>query len=136
MGDVQLAAGVPFRPGAIPLQHFVPWFEPVQFAADLPPECFGIGFGLLVQALIFLHALNDRAGLKRSGRIEDAILSQCGLDVGLIGRHGNPFSVPLLTSFDGCYLDPDPILFRTMICRLAAGPASSCLAPSAHSTTT
>jgi len=42
VGEIDLAADEPFGPGGIPLEDFVPFFEPVQFAGDAAPEFVGI----------------------------------------------------------------------------------------------
>ena len=47
IGNVDLPADEPLGPGAVPLQHLVPGFEPVQLLSHLRPESLGILLGLL-----------------------------------------------------------------------------------------
>ena len=83
--QVDLAAGKPFGPRAIPIENAVPGLEPVQLRSDLRPELFGVGFRLFVEALIFFHPANVGLGAKFVGAFEYAIFGEYGVDIDLRG---------------------------------------------------
>jgi len=72
VAEVHFAADEPFGAGQVPVEHFVPRFEPVQFLCDTSPEGLGIFNGLLVHLLVLLEALDVRFLGKLGRRREDA----------------------------------------------------------------
>ena len=81
IGEIDLAADEPFCPRAIPLENLVPFLEPVQFAGDPRPELLGIVDGFLVEALVFLEALDVGVLAEFCWRIELALLVQDGINI-------------------------------------------------------
>ena len=86
VGEVDLAAGKPLGPGAVPVEHAFPRLEPVQLGSDRAPECFRVGLGFLVETLIFVHAANVGLGAKIAGAFEDAVFVEYGVDIDLRAR--------------------------------------------------
>ena len=56
VGKIKLAADKPLGPGIIPLQNFVPLFEPVQFLRCLAPKFLGIFHRFAVDALVVFQS--------------------------------------------------------------------------------
>ncbi len=81
VGEVDFAAAEPLHPRRVPLQHRVPGLEPVQFAGDIAPELFRILDGQVVDALVFLHALDVRFGRKLRWRRKLPLLLKYRINV-------------------------------------------------------
>jgi hypothetical protein len=58
LAEVHLAADEPFGVGEIPVEHFIPRLEPVEFFRDSSPEGFGIFDGSLVHLFILLEGFD------------------------------------------------------------------------------
>ena len=59
--DIDLAADEPLRMRRLPLQHLVPFPEPVELAFSKPrPKVFGIGFAFRAQRFQFGHRFDVR----------------------------------------------------------------------------
>ena len=85
VGEVELSPYKPLSPRAVPLQHPVPLFEPVQLAGHARPEFIRIVYRLFVQAFIFVHAFDVRLLAELGWRGELSLLLQDGVDVGGVG---------------------------------------------------
>src|SRR5580704_1543510 len=74
IGEIDLAADEPLRPREIPVENFVPLFEPMQLAGDAAPEFVGFGDRFLVEVFVFLAALNMGTAAEFGGRLEATLL--------------------------------------------------------------
>src|SRR5436190_17409257 len=79
--DVQLAADKPLRVWRLPLQHFVPSFEPVKFLGHTRPKAFRIGCCFRTQALELCRRFYVRLCGKRWRRRKDAFLVLEGFNI-------------------------------------------------------
>src|SRR5579884_1087693 len=88
VAQVDLAAGKPLCPWAVPLQNPLPGLEPVQLACNRAPELVRIFSSLLREPLILGHAVDMSVRAEFSRRRKDAQFVQNGIDV-LVrrGRH-------------------------------------------------
>ena len=86
IGEVDFAAGKPFGPGAIPLQHTVPFLEPVQVLGDASPELFGLLYGFSVKVLVFFERLDVGFLAEVLGRFEFAVFVKNGINAGVGGK--------------------------------------------------
>src|ERR1043166_3388410 len=60
IGKINLAAGEPLCPGAIPFQNFVPFPEPMQFFGDTRPEFLRLIHGFTINPLVVVGGLYMR----------------------------------------------------------------------------
>ena len=85
VAQIQLAADKPLCPGQIPLQHFVPRLEPVEFLRDISPERLRVFDGLLIHSLVLFKALDVGSLRKLFRRGKDAIFAESRFEI-LIGE--------------------------------------------------
>src|SRR6185312_4312896 len=95
VGEIDLAADEPLRPGQIPLENRVPFLEPMQFACHRSPKLLRVSRSRVVDFVVLRHALDLSMLSKVRGRIELSILAKDRLNVllmhGCVGlRHGSP----------------------------------------------
>src|SRR6266849_2825405 len=85
VGKIDLTADEPLGPGRFPLQHLVPFLEPVQFLGGPCPEFFRLFHRLFIESFIFAQALNlSFTGKLRRG-LKTTLLVQSRIDVHLRG---------------------------------------------------
>src|SRR5438876_3073791 len=81
VGEIDLAAGEPLGPRAIPLKNSVPLFEPMQFLGNTSPELFRLLYGLAVNALVLFQTFDMRLLAEVFGAFKLPPLLQNGIDV-------------------------------------------------------
>src|SRR5207245_8884435 len=73
IGEIDLAADEPLRPGIVPFQYLVPLLEPVQLHADPTPEFFGLLNRFAVTALLLFRTPALRAPTTIYRRVKLAV---------------------------------------------------------------
>src|SRR6266404_5514720 len=88
VGKIDLSADKPLCPGTLPVEHLVPFFEPVQFAGNAAPEFFRFVDGLAVDPLVIFCALDVRDATKFFRALKLALLLENGINIRVGNGHG------------------------------------------------
>ena len=82
IGQIHLPADKPLRPWALPVEDFVPLFEPVQLGGNAAPEFFRLLNRFAIDALVLFLAFDVRGPAEFLRRFEFALFLQNGIDIG------------------------------------------------------
>src|SRR5215469_236610 len=80
VGEIQLSAYVPFGPGMLPLEHLVPFPEPVQLLGYTSPESVRMLDRFSIDSLIIFAGLNVRSAPEFFWRCKFTLLLEHGVD--------------------------------------------------------
>src|SRR5215469_2236576 len=87
VAEVDFTAYKPLAPRGVPIEHALPWLEPVQLASYAAPEFFWIFFGEPGEAFVFSHVLDVGVRTELGWRRKDTALLEHRINV-LIGNNG------------------------------------------------